>query len=98
MNEMQKFVTQTTEDVIWRKIGDEIVIITDDGLSIHVLNKTAALIWEMCGGSCSPDTIASSLCERFEVTFEEAIGDVKDIMVKFGELGLLKQTEEATRT
>lgn len=90
MNKMEQFAIRT-EDVIWRKIGDEIVVIKDDGLAVHVLNKTAAHIWEMCDGDSSPDAIAASLCERFDVTFEEAIGDVKDIVVKFGEIGILKK-------
>jgi hypothetical protein len=96
MNKMEKFAIQA-EDVIWRKIGDEIVVIKDDGLSLHVLNKTAAHIWEMCDGKRSPDAIASSLCERFDVTFEEAIEDIRDIVVKFGEIGLLKQTGEVAK-
>ena len=97
MNKMGKFATRT-EDVIWRKIGDEIVVIKDNGLAVHVLNKTAAHIWEMCDGDSSPDAIAASLCERFDVTFEEAIGDVKDIVVKFGEIGILKKPEGVART
>ncbi len=94
---MEKFAIRI-EEVIWRKIGDEIVVIRDDGLSLHVLNKTAAHIWEMCDGDFSPDAIASSLCERFDVTFEEAVEDVRDIVVKFGEIGLLKQAGEVAKS
>ena len=54
------------EDVIWRQIGDEIVIIRDNGLSTHVLNKTASYIWEMCDGTCDVNAITESICERFD--------------------------------
>ena len=84
------------KDIIWRKIGDEIVVIKDDGLSVHVLNKTAAHIWEMCNGDSAVDKIANSLCERFDVSFDEASADVKDTIVKLKEVDLLKQTEEVT--
>ncbi len=84
------------EDIIWRKIGDEIVVIREDGLSVHVLNKTAAHIWEMCDGDCGPVEMATSLCERFDVTFEEARADVRDITEKLAQIGILKQTEEVT--
>ena len=94
---MGKFAVRT-EDVIWRKIGDEIVVIKDDGQSVHVLNKTAAHIWEMCDGEYSPDAIATSLCERFDVTLDEAIEDVRDMVMKFGELGILKQTGEVAKS
>ncbi|MFC1893828.1 PqqD family protein [Chloroflexota bacterium] len=84
------------EDIIWRQIGDEIVVIKDDGLSLHVLNTTAAHIWEMCNGDCGPDEIASSLCERFDVSLGEANVDVKDIIEKLEQLGLLRRVEEVT--
>lgn len=84
------------EDIIWRRIGDEIVVIKDDGRTTHVLNKTAALIWEMCSDTCTPDEIATSLCARFTVSLEEAIADVEDAFGKLKELGLLKQAKEVT--
>jgi hypothetical protein len=66
------------EDIVWRRIGDDIVIIKADGLSMHTLNKTAAFIFEMCDGKSNIDEITSRLCERFEVSFEEAREDVRE--------------------
>lgn len=83
------------ENIIWRKIGDEIVVIEDDGMSIHVLNKTAAHIWEMCN-DCGPGEIVASLCERFDVSFEEASTDVRHILEKLAQIGILKPVEEVT--
>ncbi|UCB44007.1 MAG: PqqD family protein [Dehalococcoidales bacterium] len=83
-----------TEDIIWRRIEDEIVLITDDGLSLHVLNKTAAQIWEMCDGTHSPEDITAGLCERFDATLEEVTEDVQDTLDKLKGLGLVRRTEE----
>lgn len=80
-------------DVIWRRIGDEIVVIKDDGLSVHLMNKTAALIWEMCADTCEPAEIAEILCERFAVSFEEVKNDVEEIIKKLEKIGLIKQDE-----
>ena len=77
------------EDCVWRKIGDDVVVIKDDGLSMYVLNKTAAHIWEMCNEGSKPDEIAASLCERFDVTPEEVSVDLKDAIAKFEKLGLI---------
>ena len=85
-----------SEDIVWRRIGDEIVVIKDDGLSIHVLNKTAAFVWEILNGDCEPGEIATGLCERFDVSFEEASTDITDIIQKLKQLGLLRQAEEVT--
>ena len=79
-------------DIISRRIGDDIAIIKieDDGHSLHILNKTAAHIWEMCSRNYELDEIAASLCKRFDVTLEETKADVLDILHELGGLNLLK--------
>ena len=79
------------EDVIWRQIEDETVVITADGLSLHVLNPTAAFIWELCDGTKGAEEIVSILCEHFDVSPEEACPDVNDVIVKLEGLGLVKR-------
>lgn len=78
------------EDVIWREIDDEMVVIKGDGTTVHVLNKTAARIWEMCSGDIKPNEIAAKLCERYDVSLEKASTDVRNVMAKMMEIGLLK--------
>jgi uncharacterized protein YaiI (UPF0178 family) len=85
------------KEIIWRRIGDDIVVIKDNGLATHVLNKTAASIWEMCDGKRSIDEITTRLCERFDVSFEEARADVREIIKKFIRLGITNQIEETSR-
>ena len=81
------------EDIIWREIDDEIVAIKDDGLAFHVLNKTAARIWEMCSGDIRPDEIAAKLCERYDVSLEKASTDVRNAVAKMVEIGLLRHSD-----
>lgn len=78
------------DNLVWREIDDEIVVIKDDGLVVHVLNKTAARIWEMCNGEVGPDEIADILCERFDVEVERARTDVRNTVKNLREKGLLK--------
>jgi uncharacterized protein YaiI (UPF0178 family) len=85
-----------SEDIISRRVGDEVVVIKDDGLSVHLLNKTAAFIWENCGETCEPEKIASLLCERYEITHDEARHDVEDTIRKFQKLGLFKENVRLT--
>ena len=79
-------------DIIWRRIDNEIVIIKDDGLSTHVLNSTAASIWEMCGGGCEAGEIVSGLCERYDVAVDDARADVEDALARLVETGLLERS------
>jgi len=83
-------------DAIWRRIDDDIVVIKGDGQSTHVLNKTAALIWEKCDGKCGIDEIAAHLCERFNVSLEEAREDVKEIIEKLTQVGIINNSEETS--
>jgi hypothetical protein len=82
--------TARTDDIIWHRINDDIVIIKDDGQSIHVLNKTAAFIWEMCDGNGGIDEIAAKLCERFDVSPEEALADIRETIEDLTKIGVLK--------
>lgn len=83
-----------TENVISRRIGDDIVIVMDDGLSTHVLNKTAAFIWEMCDGRTDIETITNRLYDRFEVSCEQALADVRELIEKLMNIGIIKLEEE----
>ena len=78
------------EDIIWRRIGDDLVIIKDDGLATHVLNKTAAYIWELCDGKRAIEEIAASLCERYDVSLEEARADTRETIENLTKAGILK--------
>ena len=81
------------EDVIWREIEDEIAVMKDDGSMIHMFNKTAARIWELCNGEFGPDEIAAKLCERYDVSLEKASTDVRNTMAKMVEKSLLKPAD-----
>jgi hypothetical protein len=75
-SKLRYFIAQA-EDVIWRRIGDDVVVIKDNGLATHVLNKTAAFIWESCDGKNDIDEITTKLCQCFEVPADVARQDVK---------------------
>ena len=66
------------------------MVIKDGGLSTHVLNKTAAFIWEACDGKSGIDEIASKICERFEVDYKEAHDDVNNVVKTLTKASVLK--------
>ena len=79
------------DDIVSRQIGDETVIIMDNGLATHVLNKSAAYIWQLCENTDNIDEITDKICERFDVTTEEANADVRATIDRLMEIGLLTQ-------
>jgi hypothetical protein len=84
-----KHVTKA-EDIISRRVRDEVVIIKDNGRSLYILNKTAAFIWDLWDSLHEIDDIAAKLCERFEVTNEEAREDIKNIIKVLTKRGIIK--------
>ena len=56
------------------------------------LNDTAAWLWEKASeiGDFSVEELAEALFEEFEVTKEQALQDVKDIVAKWKENGIIE--------
>ena len=90
---MNRPVAKVDEN-IWRKIGDDIVVIKDDEVSVHVLNKTAAFIWELCDATRGVDEITTSVCERFEVSPEQARVDVEETLEGLEKIGIIDYNGE----
>ena len=55
------------------------------------LNGTAAWIWEKAGelGEFEAETLASALCEEYEVEADRALADVKALLAQWLELGII---------
>jgi hypothetical protein len=85
------------EDIISRRVGNDVVVIKDDGQSVYILNKTAAFIWDTCDGISGVNEIVTKLCEHFEVTPEEAREDVKKIIKILTKLGIITYNKELSR-
>lgn len=80
-------------EVIWRRIGDIIVVIKEDGLSSHTLNKTASFIWELCDGSLEINEMAEKLHERFDVSFKNAQTDIYNTIEELTMAGIVKKAK-----
>ena len=78
------------KNLVYREIDNEILVTKGDGSELHILNKTAARIWEMCNGDLGPDEIAAKLCERYKVSPKQASIDVREALAKMNEFGLLE--------
>ena len=82
-------VPRQKKDVIARRIGATIVVIKEDGLSSHTLNKTAAYIWELCDGSMDIETIANKVHRQFDVSFEYARQDTIILIEELKRAGIM---------
>jgi hypothetical protein len=74
--------------VVWRDIAGEVVIAERNDM-LHALNRTASLIWSLADGSRRMEEIISEICDRFEVTGEEAALDAEEFCRELLQAGLI---------
>lgn len=82
------------EDVVVNEHDDEVVIsIPADGSTYH-LNPTAVLVWERCNGRSTTRDIAQHLADTYDVTFDEALNDVEELVLWLTQSTLLRKPDE----
>jgi len=71
-------VFKARPDIIAKQIGSELMLYDSANSAIHVLNITAAKIFQLCDGSKTLKEIAKSLKDTFDdVEHVQAYEDVK---------------------
>ncbi len=78
-----------SDELVWRVIEDEIVILTSDGSEIHTLNKVGGAIWELADSTISFSDIVTQICDRFDVSLEMAREDVIEFAKELSEKNIL---------
>lgn len=88
---MKKKILQTP-DINCTKIDNSIVLLSKDGRELITLNSTAACIWELCNGEMSEDEITEKLYEQFSADYKQISKDVRSIINRLTNMGLLEIT------
>ncbi len=62
-------------DTAWRRVDDEVAVISMDANRIRLLNRIGSFLWERCEGATVHE-LAEAVCARYEVDAETARRDV----------------------
>ena len=84
---------QPKEEVISKKLDDEIVLVDLETESIYSLNETGARFWELMGEKKSIDQIIIELQDEYEITEEELQIELETIICQLLEQGLIQYVE-----
>lgn len=79
-----------SEDVVEEQLDDEAVLIDPRSGHVHRLNETALGVWHSCDGQSTTRQIARQMTDVYDVTFEDALDHVDQLVVRFAELNLLE--------
>lgn len=72
-----------------RKVDNEIIIYDSESNYVYHLNKTAAVIFEYCGGGNNIDKIIDMYSKRFNISTDIANKDVKECIETLLKRGLI---------
>jgi hypothetical protein len=72
------------------KMGNESVLFDKETGSVHVLNPTADMIWDLCDGRHSIEEIEEVVRGEFRANGEaDVAADIKNVLERFTKEGLL---------
>ena len=77
-------------DVALQRVGQEAILHDRRNGRAHVINESAARIWDLCDGQASLDEIAIALAASYNIEASVVRGDVAQIIAKFRELRILE--------
>ena len=76
-------------DVSLQRVGQEAILNDRRNGRAHVINESAAQIWELCDGQHTLDQIVSAFAAVYGLPAADVQADVQYILAKFHELGVL---------
>lgn len=76
-------------DVTTFELDDDLVLYDARGAEAHVLNATAARIWQLCDGTRTIASVAGELATTYALDQAEAQGDVEELVASLEAAGLL---------
>jgi len=86
-----KYHPRRRMDIVAREMQAEILLYDSKQDSTHLLNPTAAAIWEMCDGTRTPEEIAKEILQVLPADRKTVLADVKRIISEFSEEDLLQR-------
>ncbi len=75
-------------DTAWRRVDDEVAIISMEANRIRLLNRVGSYLWEHCDGATVGE-LTAALCARYEVDEATAGRDVEAFVGDLEQRGLL---------
>jgi hypothetical protein len=76
-------------EIVLRRSGGETILYDPAHDSVHLVNDTAAAIWELCDGETEKDEIVVAICQLTGMLPDIVEEDVDRLMQEFVDAGLV---------
>jgi PqqD family protein of HPr-rel-A system len=77
-------------DVTLQRVDQEAILHDRRNGRAHVINESAARVWELCDGRATLDEIAAALAASYNVDVSMVRSDVTQLIARFRDLGVLE--------
>jgi hypothetical protein len=88
-NQSEFLFRLNSDEVMWRVLGDELVVLEISTSTYLTLNGTAKVLWELLVDANSVSELVVHLVNRYQVTAGQATSDVTGFINTLLERGLL---------
>lgn len=78
------------ESVVWRQVGDEVMVLDTASSEYLSINKTGSVLWHLLKDGANLEQLASALMEEFGIDTSQATTDALAFVSSVRELGLLE--------
>lgn len=89
------FIASPREGVETVPVGSEAILVRGDGVALHQLNESGALVWSCLDGAGTVAEIARDISDALGAPLEIVEAQVLDLVQDFGKEGLLAGVEPA---
>lgn len=83
-----------TENITWRDVNDEVVVLDLKSGEYYTMNQTGQCIWRALMEGKTVDQVKDLVLERFQVEKDKALTDVEEFISGMMDKGLLYRTEK----
>ncbi|MCK4798306.1 MAG: PqqD family protein [Spirochaetes bacterium] len=83
---------KTTENIAWRNVNDEIVVLNLKSGEYFTLNDVGQVIWTAIADEKNVEEIKMKIIDEYDVSKEKATGDIIQFITGMIEEGLLHKS------
>jgi PqqD family protein of HPr-rel-A system len=76
-------------DVPFQTLDEETIVVDPRTREVHLLNDTAARVWELLASAQSVDELTQALGEEYDAPVDELRAGVEELLAGFADKGLL---------
>jgi PqqD family protein of HPr-rel-A system len=79
-----------SDEVTLTMTGDEALLVDQRSGSVHVINRTAARLWELCEGEPTETELVDAMASAYQVPADTLRSDVEEMVATFRNLGVIE--------